>query len=221
MLAVPASLVLLLVQPRAANPDAVAHAVRIDEVGRGRIVTQLDSDRQAVVRLDGCLAAMTADMQTQQMAGFSARFADLFRSAPCGRPRSVNIGNSAINTPVTYLFALPGWWLGRGFGADRALAAATVSQLVLYLAVVWFAIRMAPRGKPLLFALAMLPVSLRGATTLSSDAVPLALTVLAVALLLRLWEQTPDRSEGAAGDAGSTTRSGSPRRSVCSARAIR
>ena len=171
VLASAGELLLLLVQPRGANFDAPAHIAALDEVARGRIATPLDADGRAVVRLEPCLAALTADIEAHQLEGFAGgQVGEVFRGMSCGTPRSVDIGNSALNTPVTYLFALPGWWLGRPFGVDRALAGAVVTQLVLYLAVAWAAIRLAPRGQPFLLAIGLLPVSMRTAATISSDA---------------------------------------------------
>jgi uncharacterized membrane protein len=65
--------------------------------------------------------------------------------------------------------------------------AARLASLAAFLAIVFVALRVAPaRWQPLLFLIACLPVSLELASTVSSDGMPIALSLLAVALVLRL-----------------------------------
>jgi uncharacterized membrane protein len=67
--------------------------------------------------------------------------------------------------------------------------AARITNVACYIAVVWLALRLATKGRALLFAVALLPSSLALASGLHPDALGIAIAILAVALVLRLREQ--------------------------------
>jgi uncharacterized membrane protein len=99
------------------------------------------------------------------------------------------MGNTAINSPATYLAPTVAVALAIhvGVSVPGQLLAGRLASLVVFLVLVFVAQRVAPRRwQPLLFLVACLPVSLELASTVSSDGMPIALSLLAVALVLRL-----------------------------------
>jgi len=80
--------------------------------------------------------------------------------------------SSAIYSPVSYAPQSIGIYLARSFRFPVLLYdyVGRVFGAAAFLAMVYFAIRLAPRGKWALFAIAILPTSLAAAATLSPDA---------------------------------------------------
>jgi hypothetical protein len=97
------------------------------------------------------------------------------------------IDNTAVNSPVAYAPQVV------AIGALRLVRAplplifygGRLFGLAVYLALVVLALRIAPRGRALLFVVALLPMSLQSAATYNADSLLLALSFLAVALTIR------------------------------------
>jgi hypothetical protein len=98
-----------------------------------------------------------------------------------------SIDNTATNSPLAYAPHVVAVGVLRLFGAPLPLIffGGRLFGLAVYLALAALAIRLAPRGKGLLFVIALLPMSLQSAATYNADALLLAASLLVVALTLR------------------------------------
>jgi len=92
--------------------------------------------------------------------------------------------------PVVYAPAWIGYRIG-GMTSDPAdpLRAARVTQLLTYVALGVLAIRIAPWGKPFFFAIALLPVVMQTASTVSADALTNGMALVAAALTVELVDR--------------------------------
>jgi uncharacterized membrane protein len=180
--------------------DAPNHLARIDQIAHGHVVAPLDHDHRAFARLDSCVGPYVVAMGRLTHLRISV-IRRQFQSIDCGRLRSIDISNMALNNPVAYLPQVMGYMAGRRSGGLLAgVWMAKLAGLAAYLVLCWLALRIAPWGKPLLFLVALLPTSMTLAGSLSADSVPLALGLLTTALLLRL------RAKLAEDDASGRTR---------------
>jgi|GEM_PF-642959 len=89
--------------------------------------------------------------------------------------------------PVIYWPQALGLFLGRvlGLNAFYMLLLARFLNLAVYTAIVYFAIRLIPMGRNVLMAIALMPISMSQAASLSQDAMINALGFLFTALCLR------------------------------------
>jgi len=108
--------------------------------------------------------------------------------APTGPPTFVDFSAAAVYPPVPYLPSAAGIRLGRLFGASpfELVLLARLAELVAFIGLVALAIRRLPTRRWVLVVLALAPVSLFQAATISADAITTAFAVLVIADALAL-----------------------------------
>jgi uncharacterized membrane protein len=114
--------------------------------------------------------------------------------APAGRPVFVDFSAAAVYPPVPYLPSAIGIRVGRLFGASAwvLVLLARLAQLAAFIALVGLAVRRLPSRRWILAVVALLPVALFQASTVSADAITNALALLVVADALALTAQPVD-----------------------------
>jgi hypothetical protein len=156
-------------------------------VGRGAIRRGLISHGVVV---DGCLAKyMTVNLADAARDGPMKPALSFHTPAPCAASPNVFelIDNTAVNAPLAYAPQVAAVGVLRLAGAPLPLIfyGGRLFGLAVYLALVALALRIAPRGKALLFVVGLLPMSLQSAATYNADSLLLAASLLAVALTIR------------------------------------
>jgi hypothetical protein len=171
--------------------DAIGHLVRVDRMSRGTFVEPLDADGQTSAPIDGCLNGFIRTHTALGLTYDHMRLRDNWRTVRCERPTSLTISTSALTSPVPYMSNLVGYAGAKALGAGIAVRvlAARLTSLAAYVAAVWFALRLAPKGRAVLFAVAVLPSSLALAAGVHADSTGIAAAILAVALTLRARER--------------------------------
>lgn len=187
MIGLPLGVLLLVVQPPGMSRDERNHLLRVDQIARGDLVSPLDRTQQATARPDSCLSSVVTGLGVHELHT-TWRVGDAAIRERCVRRQRFDVSNVAVNSPITYAPAVAGYMVGRGVSrsAVGGLWGARIGGLLGYLALAWLAVRLAPAGKPFLFAVALLPSALTLAVAVSSDSVPVGLGLLATALVLRL-----------------------------------
>ena len=156
---------------------------------------QLTADRQGMVTLPAAFAR-TADLYTRLVGagvlpvslegqtGFSG-YEDLFNSpGPSGTIRVAS--RVASYGPVGFLPQAVGVGLGRLVGAPplTCFYLARLGNLLAAVALLFFAIRLAPFGKQLFVLLALLPMTMYELASVSCDALTISGAIFFIALLL-------------------------------------
>lgn len=114
---------------------------------------------------------------------------DLWTSPPRGkRLVGVRFDNTALYSPFAYAPEIAGIWIARSVGVPDIgdVYAARLAELAGWLLLMWAAIRIAPAGRAIFLVLALNPLAVWQAATLSPDAMGAALLALSVAILLRI-----------------------------------
>ena len=157
---------------------------------------QLTADRQGMITLPGVFAR-TVDLYVrfesigrgvpvslEGQAGFSG-YEDLFNSP--GPSGTVRVASRVLNYgPVGYLPQAVGVGLGRLVGAPplTCFYLARLGNLFAALALLFFAIRLAPFGKQLFVLLALLPMTMFELASVSCDALTISGAMFFTSLLL-------------------------------------
>ncbi len=149
-----------------------------------------DPARAGGVVVPACTYEYVNNLYVTALHPTSYHFGDFFRTAPgCAtRPgQFVPIENTAVNSPVSYLPAELVILPLRVAGAPVPVIffAGRLAGLAVYLALIFLAIRVTPRGKAVFVVLALLPSSLELASGYSADGMTIALAFLSIALVLR------------------------------------
>jgi uncharacterized membrane protein len=116
-------------------------------------------------------------------------FEHLGDTAPRGREKFIAFSGAAVYSPVPYIPSVVAMRVGRWIGVST-LALVFLSRLAglaAYIGITALAIRRLPARRWVLAVIALTPVALVQASTVSADGVTLALTFLVVAEALRLF----------------------------------
>jgi uncharacterized membrane protein len=173
-------------------PDEGDHWFRAWAIADGQIF----ADRQGMVRLPGSFApaadlyqhlALTGKPLPLSLAGqpgFSG-YEQLFNGS--GSPGTIKvISRVASYGPAGYLPQVAGIEIGRLLGAPplTSFYLARLGNLLAAVALLFFAIRLAPFGKQLFLLLALLPMTMFEFASVSSDALTTAGAMFFISLLL-------------------------------------
>ena len=187
VVALPLGILAVFLIPPLQELDGTAHLLRIDQIAHGHLVAKLAPDGRALVTPGGCVEGFIDGHIARGMTPGPMHPADSLRAQPCTVGTVHDISNTALNTPVSYLPQLLGYRLGLAVGGiNLAYFGARLAGLLAYLSLGWLALRLATRGRALLFVVALLPSSLELASVLSADSFTVGLALLIVALVIRL-----------------------------------
>jgi Predicted membrane protein (DUF2142) len=182
---------LAVATPPLQEHDAVGHLIRVDRMSRGTFVEPLDGDGLTNASIDGCVRGF---IDHHSLRGGSGEPLDLrghWADVPCTEATSTGIPTSSLTSPVPYLPNAVGYTAVKalGGGVGPRVLGARLASLAVYVGLVFAALRLAPKGRSVLFVVAVLPSSLALAASLHADALGIAAAVLAVALTLRARER--------------------------------
>ncbi len=185
-------LVLVLVTPPIAGFDETAHFLRAYQVAELRLVPQRST---ADAGFDTFPQGLVDDLQRTghdllAPGGDRTAYRHHIRdAAPGGPPTRVRIGAIAGYDPVPYIPAAIAIRIGRWFGAStlELLYLARFAGLSVYVLLAALAVARCRRAQWLIAVLALLPVAMFGAATVTIDGITYALALLVVALALRGW----------------------------------
>ena len=167
---------------------------------------QLMADEHATVSLPASFARL-ADLYTRLVSdtqplppsldgqpGFGG-YEDLFNGPEAGPPIRV-VTRVASYGPVGYVPQAAGIAIGRLVGAEplAAFYLGRLTNLLCSIALVFFAIRLAPFGKPLFLLIGLLPMTMFELASLSCDALTISGAIFFTALLL--WASTQEKLRG-------------------------
>ena len=114
--------------------------------------------------------------------------------APGGTPTFVDFSAAAVYPPVPYIPSAIGIRIGRTFGASAwmLILLARLAELAVFIALLTLAIRRLPSRAWILAVVALMPVALFQAATVSADAITNALALLVIAEALALTAEPVD-----------------------------
>lgn len=105
----------------------------------------------------------------------------------------VSHGNYAPEVPITlYIPQAVGIAVGKllHFNLSRLIYCGRIFNFITFIIITFFAIKMIPYGKWILFSICQIPLTLELITSYSYDAIILAMTFLLIAYLLKIKEQS-------------------------------
>jgi uncharacterized membrane protein len=195
IIAVPFGLFFAFFVPPSQVPDEPAHFLRVWKLADGDFVSDyrydesVGFDRQGGV-FDKCVRTYIAEFYAIAATPEPYSVRDYWFDTPNCSPRNRTF--SAQDAHGDYgAWSYPGQTAGVAFGRLVGLPLPIVfflgrlGGLAAFMAAAYTAIRIAPSGKLILFAVAALPISLTAAAGYSTDSVIIGGTLFAVAALLR------------------------------------
>jgi uncharacterized membrane protein len=189
IIAVPVGLFLTVVVPPFQGLDEANHFKRVYAISGGTVVQPI-RDGRAGALVPACLVEWSAGLYDEGTRPVPFQFRD-YATLPAGcasRPPVFSyIENTAVYSPVSYLFQTVGVSLARSAGASLPMIfySGRLTGLLGFLGLVFLALRLAPRGQAAILAVALLPMTLLLGAEYSGDGLTIAASLLLVALVLR------------------------------------
>ena len=181
---------LAVIMPPYQNPDEVAHFMRAEAISEGGVI----GARFPTIGGGGVIdfgiersAAIFEPLKFHPERKVTRAMAENALAIKWGTeagPRG--FANTAIYSPVSYIPAVVGIWIGKGLHLP-VIRTLVISRLLMGLtgiAIATVALALAGCGAPFLFVILTLPMSLALMTSPSQDAMIVALGALAAALLI-------------------------------------
>lgn len=162
----------------------------MDQLVHGVIAEPIDSKGHVVPMVDGCLTGFIDHHAARANSPQALHPTGNWEAVRCSTPRHWRIDNTALTSPIPYVAGAAGYGAVTivGGGVNLRYLAARLTGLAAYLLAAWAAIRFAPRGRGVLFAVAVLPSSLSLAASLHADSTGIWAALLAVSMVLRLTD---------------------------------
>ncbi|MCL2390597.1 MAG: DUF2142 domain-containing protein, partial [Endomicrobia bacterium] len=174
-------------------PDESAHWLRAYEISRGHFISQKDAETAGGGRVlpKAVLIENTNINFDDNTARLSQTYRFLLKHAyekiDKNDTKWIAFSNTAYYPPLTYAFQLPGI-LAVSLLSDKTVFlayAGRVSSFIISLAVLYFALGAMPAKKKTFFLIALCPVFVQEAVSLSGDALVNAVSFAVIALILK------------------------------------
>lgn len=196
ILALPMGLFLLVSLPPFQGQDETQHFYRAYTITEGHFVEPIVHGRTGAA-IPGCVIAFAGYHTAEASKDRPLLWRDAMTEPQscAGQNTFVAFENTAIYSPLPYLpqAAALGLTHATHLPLFVQFFAGRLAALAAYLAVVYAALRITPRGEGVILVLATLPMSLLLAVTYSADTMTISMALLMVAAVLRC---IVDRSAG-------------------------
>src|ERR1700676_4715800 len=176
----------LVLMPPLQVPDEYAHLFRIYEVSHGACLA--DQEVHVPARLAGMAAKYPGFIERHRRLSLAALWKETGEHYDDDAQRSVGFQAGSIYNCVPYIPASVGLGIARGLHASvlTEMYAGRLANLLAYILLCAWAIYLMPGYRLLLAALALMPMSLHQAASLSVDAVAISISFVFCAYILRL-----------------------------------
>jgi uncharacterized membrane protein len=176
----------LVLMPPMQVPDEFAHLFRIYEVSRGACLA--DREVHVPVRIAGLTAKYPGLLETHRRVSLAAIWKETAEPNDESAQRSVGYQLGSVYNCVPYIPASIGLAIARALHSSALIEmyAGRLANLMVYVFLSAWAIRLMPGYRLLLTALALMPMSLHQAASLSVDALAISSSFVFCAYILKL-----------------------------------
>lgn len=180
-----------LLVPPFQNPDEHMHYFRSYQLANGQIFSK-SNGAQYGGDIPVTVHKMVYKSEIQHNFDYGYRFHlnynELFQYKYGGEKQFEAFPNSAIYSPLAYIPSIFAHWIVSIINGPAIITIylARISSLLIVATAMFFAIRIIPFGKWVLFAVGLLPMAVASSVSMSADAMTVATSVLLIATTLRI-----------------------------------
>lgn len=175
------SILVTVAIPMSNGHDETIHAMRIYEYAEGKLI----SDGEKAHLEEGIINAITEKSFYSDIINPEKTYSTNTEEVSYGYRISTY-------SPVNYLPQIVGIKIGRIFTTNSMvhLYLARIFNIITCITILYFAIKVAPFGKNLLFILSCIPITIEGFSTLSADGLLIAISFFWISYILHLCNTT-------------------------------
>jgi len=162
--------------------DEASHLYRAYEISEGTFITKILRG-SAVTKIPKSLR----DVPYYRLESYK-NLATMIDSTIEGEKIYMHINSSAVYSPVQYIPHATGIALAKLFTNSPVIITyvGRIFNMIVCIAVLYFAIKLTPVGKNIFLVLSILPITVSGIATLSADGLTTSMCFLFIAYILRL-----------------------------------
>lgn len=186
LISIPIGIIYMIISPLGRIPDENSHSRRAYEVSLGYLITDIDEENGEFGRL------LPEELRVVDLANTSYNLykekIDSVEEQYTDSEDFMTFGNVAVYTFVSYVPQAVGIAISRIF-TDNILIQLYVARLVnfmVYVAIMYVALKIIPFKKLAVFIIAFLPIAMQQAASLSPDALTNSLSIFFVSYVLHL-----------------------------------
>ncbi len=169
-------------------PDEQWHYARVLQIANGNLGLEKRGNTLGA-SLDKSQASFA--VEGGNLTALSSLSYNLGKYGRSSGPKNVFVKTGATYSPIAYVPQAIGVVIAKVFGLGQALTfyVSRFASLLMYIFLMYFAIKIAPFAKWFYFTVGLLPMSLSLASSVSADQLVLASIALAVAYYLTLFDK--------------------------------
>ncbi len=182
MIIIPLGIIHAIINPLGRVPDEDTHIRRAYEISYGHLLTKVNEEGDVGRELPAELNLVTKENETYNIF-------EQNKEKEYGEEKQfLTFNNTAIYAFICYLPQAIGILITRIFGANiiTQIYAARIVNLLVYVVLIYFAIKKIPFKKFALFMITFLPITIQEAASLSPDALTNAICIFFVSYILYL-----------------------------------
>lgn len=196
----------IFIVPIGGIPDENAHWYKSYEVSLGHFISDKNEEGYGGRIMNSKLkSVLTTDFNVENEAGLNYIFEDSIKDLNVRYEEAnkkedteefIEFSNTAIYPSISYLPQALGISIARLFTNSLRVQAysARIVNFLVYMFIMWYAMKLLPDKKMLLFLIAFLPISIEQAASMSLDGLVMASTTLLIAYVLNLvYEKDSER----------------------------
>lgn len=186
LFAIPLGILFLIFLPPGESPDEINHFKRAYAIAEGHFVSEVYDDfGHAGAELP---AGFQDSLVTKPERGAYTEIIDKLSEPVSEEKGYVSYNNTSLYHPLSYLPQTIGILIGKAFGASLEVMAylAEIVDFVIWLLLIYFAIKLVPKFKTIVMFLALLPITIQEATSLAPDALAIGLGIFLISYVCYL-----------------------------------
>ena len=171
----------IFIMPLCAPPDEPNHFRRAYEISEGFILSDRNDQNIGGRTLPDSITVALTEPKNY------AEIPEIFSNSIDSRDEKFQtFANTSLYSPISYLPEVIGIWIGKILHLPIFMLVylARFFNLACWVILVYYAIKITPRGKATFFLLALLPISMQSATSCQADALVNASTLVFFAFIL-------------------------------------
>lgn len=185
LLVIPFGLLFIALLPCGQTPDEAAHYMRTYGITKGELIVPQTETNNGGSELPSALSEV---FYSSIRKGIYGEIAEDMSFGTDGDVREYNYAPAALYNPIVYLPQTMGVLLGKLFHAPLVIGVylGRLFDFVVFVLLIYYAIKYAPKFKNFILFMALFPVTLQEATSLSPDALTIGLSVFLISFVCYL-----------------------------------
>lgn len=183
LIAIPIGLMYCMVTPLGRVPDEITHSEKAIDISHGNFLSKANENGEAELTYTESLEKIFHEYNTNY-----TDYLEIVKRETSSKEVVYKFSNMALYSPICHLPQATGMLIARILNANLIveLYAGRIVNLLVAIALIYFAVKYIPFSKMLIILIALLPISMQELASLSSDALTISISLFYISYILHL-----------------------------------